>query len=364
MRLLPWSWSEWPGKRKGQPPHQGEPTERRPARSFFVMITCALLGYGWWGRTIARRIAGSDQIKIRSVVDQAEAARRDAAGAGFAVGEDINDALKDSAIDAVIVATPHSLHEAQVVASAQAGKHVFCEKPLGLTLGSAQRSVAACRSAGVRLGIGHERRFEPAVERLAQLVRSGELGEILHAEADFSHDLIAGLPDDNWRNDPRECPAGAMTGSGVHLTDMLIWMLGRADRVSAMTVRLAGRDVGTSVQLRFAGGATATIGAILATPLYIRCRVFGTRAWAEVVNEAHPDSPSGATRLLVMRSGKEPTVDVFAWKDTIRANLEAFAAAVEGRAVYGFTEAELLHNIELLEAITTSARDHRTIMLR
>jgi predicted dehydrogenase len=328
------------------------------------MLTCALLGYGWWGRTIAGRIAGSDQIRIRIVVDRAEAARREAGAAGFAVCADLSDALRDPAIAAVIVATPHSLHEAQVVQSAQAGKHVFCEKPLGLTFASAERSVAACRTAGVRLGIGHERRFEPAIERLAQLVRGGQLGKILHAEADFSHDLIARLPDDNWRNDPRECPAGAMTGSGVHLTDMLIWMLGRADSACALTVRANGRDVGTIVQLRFVSGATASIGAILATPLYIRCRVFGTEAWAEVVNEAHPDSPSGTARLVLTRSGQAAVVEEFAWKDTIKANLEAFAAAAEGRGEYRFTEMELLHNVELLEAITTSAHDHRSILLR
>jgi predicted dehydrogenase len=233
-----------------------------------------------------------------------------------------------------------------------------------LTFASAQRSVAACRSAGVRLGIGHERRSEPAIERLAQLVRGGHLGKVLHAEVDFSHDLIARLPDDNWRNDPRECPAGAMTGSGIHLTDMLIWLFGRADSACALTVRAAGRDVGTSVQLRFVSGVTASIGAILATPLYIRCRVFGTEAWAEVVNEAHPDSPSGATRLVTVRSGTAPTVEEFAWKDTIKANLEAFAAAAEGRGEYRFTEMELVHNIELLEAITTSSLDHKSIFLR
>lgn len=328
------------------------------------MITCALVGYGWWGRTIARRIAGSEQIKIRTVVDRAEAARRDAGAAGFGVCENLGDALKDPAIKAVIVATPHSLHEAQVVAAAQAGKHVFCEKPLGLTFASAERSVVACRAAGVRLGIGHERRFEPAIERLAQLVRGGQLGKVLHAEADFSHDLIASLPDDNWRNDPRECPAGAMTGSGIHLTDLLIWMFGRADSVSALTVRVAGRDVGTSAQLRFVSGMTASIGAILATPLYIRCRVFGTEAWAEVLNEAHPDSPSGVTRLVQTRSGQAAIVEEFSWTDTIKTNLEAFAAAVEGRGEYGFTEMELVHNIELLEAITTSADNHQTIFMR
>jgi hypothetical protein len=111
-------------------------------------------------------------------------------------------------------------------------------------------------------------------------------------------------------------------------------------------------------------GVTASIGAILATPLYIRCRVFGTEAWAEVVNEAHPDSPSGVTRLVTTRSGQAATVEEFAWKDTIKTNLEAFAAAVEGRGEYRFTEMELLHNVELLEAITTSSQDHRSILLR
>jgi predicted dehydrogenase len=69
------------------------------------MITCALLGYGWWGRTITGRIAGSNQIRIRTVVDRAEAARREAGAAGFAVCEDLADALRDPAVDAVIVAT-------------------------------------------------------------------------------------------------------------------------------------------------------------------------------------------------------------------------------------------------------------------
>src|ERR1700680_702288 len=76
-----------------------------PVREEIIgMITCALLGYGWWGRTIAGRIAGSDQIKIRAVVDPAEAARRDAGAAGFAVCAELNDALKNPTIDAVIVA--------------------------------------------------------------------------------------------------------------------------------------------------------------------------------------------------------------------------------------------------------------------
>jgi len=328
------------------------------------MIASAIVGYGWWGRTIAARLCGSPAMRVACVVEPAPMAAAEAARAGYRVYGSLAEALGDPAVQAVVIATPHSLHEAQVVESAQAGKHVFCEKPLALTRASAERCLAACRANGVRLGVGHERRFEPALERLARLVRDGELGTVLHAEAAFSHDKIADLPADNWRASREECPAGGMTGSGIHLTDMLIAMFGRVEMVSALTHVIGEeREIGSTAQLAFARGATASISAILATPLYISCRVFGTRAWAEVANDAHPDAPEGRSSLTVQRSGAPRTLETFGWTDTVRANLDSFAAAAEQRAAYRFAEDEILHNIAVLEAITVSARDRRSVRL-
>src|SRR5262245_52099619 len=132
------------------------------------MIRCALVGYGWWGRTIASRCRPSNEVAIALVVDPSEASRAAAVEAGLEAAASLDAALADPSFDAVILATPHSLHEAQVTAAAGAGKHVFCEKPLGLTLASAARSIEACRQAGAVLGIGHERRFEPAIRRLME----------------------------------------------------------------------------------------------------------------------------------------------------------------------------------------------------
>ncbi len=328
------------------------------------MITAAIVGYGWWGRTIAARLKSSNALHVRRVVEPAPLAAAQARQAGYPVDAGLADALTDPAVQAVVIATPHSLHEAQVVAAAQAGRHVFCEKPLALTRASAERCVGACRANGVVLGIGHERRFEPGLERLAWLVREGELGQVLHAEAAFSHDKIADLPSDNWRASKDECPAGGMTGSGIHLTDLLIAMFGHVVLASACTHVLDdGREVGVTAQLAFARGMTASISAILATPLYISCRVFGTRGWAEVSNDAHPDAPDGKSRLIVQRSGKAPEIETFDWTDTVRANLEAFAAATEGRAGYRFSDDEILHNVALLEAIAVSARERRSVEL-
>jgi predicted dehydrogenase len=328
------------------------------------MIRCAVVGFGWWGQTIARRLAGSDRIRVTRVVEPQRPLWERAEAAGLTAVERLDEVLNDPDIDAVIIATPHTQHEAQVVASARAGKHVFCEKPLGLSLASAQRSVQACTAAGVLLGVGHERRFEPAMEALRRLAVEGALGTILHAEAAFSHDKLADLPKENWRKDVTENPAGGMTACGVHLTDFLLWTLGPIEHVSGMLIgALPGWDCGVSCQLGFSSGATATISAILATPHDIHFRIYGRTAWAEVVNDSHPDSPDGETRLILQRTGQPAEVTVYPWADSVRANFEEFADAVAGRGRYRFTPEEILQNVAVLEACTLSGRQHRTIRL-
>lgn len=328
------------------------------------MIRCAIVGFGWWGQTLATRLATSTTITVTRIVDGSPQGRAAAADKGFAVSAALEEALVDPSLDAVIVATPNSFHEAQVIACAKAGKHVFCEKPLGLTLESARRSVTACAEAGVILGIGHERRFEPALERLRAMVLGGELGTILHADCAFSHDKLANLSKDNWRKDPKENPAAGMTATGVHLTDFLIWTFGPVRYVSAMVISaLSDWECGLSCQLSFANGATGVISSILATPHDIHTRIYGTTGWAEVVNEMHPDFPEGKVHLTVQRTGEAPQTTSFPWVDSVKANLEEFAAAVEQRQQYRFTHEQLLQNVAILEAAHLSATERRVVEL-
>ena len=149
------------------------------------MIDAAIIGLGWWGRCLTDALQGnSERMRFVRGVDVApEAAAGFAAEKGFALSADYGDALGDPAVQAVVLATPHALHADQVVAAAQAGKHVFVEKPLALTRADAARAAGACDKAGVVLGIGHERRFEPALIEAARMVQDGALGTIMHAEA-------------------------------------------------------------------------------------------------------------------------------------------------------------------------------------
>ena len=105
----------------------------------------------------------------------------------------------------------------------------------------------------------------------------------------------------------------------------------------------------------------ATLSAVLHTPHFIRMHAFGTKQWIEVLNESHPDTPGGKVNYLVAETGKDTARKEFEWEDAVVRNLEAFAAAVAGRGAYPFTSDQMVHNIEVLEAIARSAEDRRTV---
>ena len=322
------------------------------------MLNVALVGFGWWGRHIANRLSSHDGFNIVCVVEPAAALHDDIRAMGLAVETAFEAALAMDDVEALILTSPNDQHDIQIAQAVAAGKHVFCEKPLSLSAQGARDSMALCQKAGLVLGIGHERRWEPAVQHLKTMLDDGALGTIMHAEMAFSHNKLAHLPAGSWRTSKAFAPAAGMTQMGIHLTDILIWFFGPVESVSAVTAsRTLGWETGdvVTVQLKFEAGMTATLQAILDTPHFLRTHVFGNAAWAEIRNDTHPDTPGGVARMEVYRSLEDRSVQEFDWTDSVTANLVAFADAVKGRAPYPYTPLEMVHNIEVLEAIVQSA---------
>ena len=327
------------------------------------MLKAAVIGLGWWGKHIVRRTKGSSDIQLVLAVDQ------NAELGAFAREHDVpyaskfEDALASTEVQAVLLATPHSMHTAQIAAAAKAGKHVFCEKPLALTRKDAESSIAVTKAAGVFLGIGHERRYEPAMTELRKIVKSGKLGTIMHAEACFNHDKLANVPQGDWRTSPKDAPAAGMTAMGIHLSDAFIDLFGPVSEAYAMTAsRVAYKDNGdvVSALLRHESGTTSYINAILVTHHRITYLVYGSEGWADVVYDTHPDTP-GASRLRVeMRDGSKWSQE-YQWEDTVRLNLEAFARAAQGQGEYMFTDVQKIANVATLEAITRSVAENRPV---
>jgi predicted dehydrogenase len=321
------------------------------------MIAAAIVGLGRWGRLLVESVQGRSEA-IRFVAGVARTPARAEAFAraqGFAVGDDLDAVLDDAAIDALVLATPHSQHGDQIIRAARAGKHVFSEKPLALTRASAEAAIDACQAAGVAVGLGHNRRFLPNTVALKRLIDDGALGRLLHAEGNFSMNLAHFA--DAWRAEPSESPAGGMTSLGIHALDALIHLCGPIAEIDARSVRRAlpfDVDDATSALLSFASGMTGYLGTVAATGQLWHVRVFGADGWAEI---------RGLDTLSHMPlDGPEQTMS-FAPFDSIRAELEYFAAAAAGGAPFPITPAEMIHGIAVMEAVERSARAGRPVAI-
>ncbi|TLU74373.1 Gfo/Idh/MocA family protein [Lichenicoccus roseus] len=322
-------------------------------------VNVALVGFGWWGRKMSSLIRSQSQaLRLVAVVEpDIEAARNALAGTGIGVHAGLAEALGPE-VEAVILATPHSLHEQQIAACVAAGKHVFCEKPLALTRAGAAEAVRRCREAGLVLGMGHERRFEPPIAALLAAADAGELGTLLQIEANFSHDKFLTLDASNWRLHADQAPAGGMTATGIHLTDLAVRLLGSPETVLATSRNLVSElpsgDT-MSAYVRFRSGATAYISATLATPFVSRFAVFGSKGWVDVRDRAHVEAPDGWI-VTTGRAGEAIRTEEVGRAEPVLANLEAFARAVRGEAAYPITGEQMIDNISLLESIVHSCR--------
>jgi predicted dehydrogenase len=316
------------------------------------MLNAAIIGLGWWGRELVQSVQGrSDLIRVtRGVTLEPELAQDFAAKLHFALGTSYHDVLNDPAIDAVILATPHTKHREQVEAAAARGKHVFCEKPFALSLEDAKAATAACRRAGVGLGVGHNRRMWPSIAAIKDLVASGRLGTVMFAEGNYSHDILASTPLDNWRSAREETRAGGMTGMGIHLLDSLSFLVGPVKKVSALsthrTLPFAAGDT-TQAFLAFHSGATATISTTLKTPGFVwRLAIYGSDMWAESLSE---------TKVVTCRTKGEPETFEASQTNHIGMNIESFARAALGESKYHIDDESILHTVAALEAVFRSA---------
>jgi predicted dehydrogenase len=312
------------------------------------MIRAAIVGLGRWGRALVEASTGHARLNIvRAVEPDIGGARDFCAAHHLELTADLDAVLLDSTIDAVLLATPHSLHPAQVIACAAAQKHVFCEKPLALRRADAARMFDACRKAGVALAVGHNRRFWPSMRALREMVASGELGAILHVEwhnsNENSQSVTAG-----WRLSPEESPGGGLTGAGLHVLDAFVSLLGPVRRVYA---QLNSREQGpppldtTLLALDFASGMTGALATVRATPLYWRVHVFGTKGSAEVLDEV---------TMILRKSGSGPQRMSYPAVDVLRAELDAFADLITHKRPFPVPEADVLATLSAFEAALQS----------
>ena len=334
------------------------------------MIRAAIIGMGTWGQNLVRCAEGSSAIRFTAGATRTpDKAREFAARHGLRMLASYEDVLRDPDVDAVVLATPHSMHTEQIVAAARAGKHVFSEKPLGLDAQSAQRAARACAEHGVTLGVGYNWRYQPALRRIRSLIDDGTLGRVLHLEGNFSGPSAYRFPKGHWRHESTEGPAGGMTGRGVHVIDAMLSLAGPIEQVTAQSFRLAqdfGMDDTTSMLLRFDSGATGYLGTVIASAECWRLQVFGSNGWAEVGDIEHLHTWDLKLCLIDRENvtvKQKPVVHTFDKTSTERAELEDFAAHAAARQPLVRPGGDAVHNVALLQAILDSNARQQAVRL-
>ena len=332
------------------------------------MVRAAIVGIGRWGRTLVGAVQGKSQA-IRFVAGH----NRTRANAeafcvehGIALKNSLDEILGDPAIDAVVFATPHSEHGPQVERAAAAGKHVMMEKPFTLDRKSAAKALDAAARAGITLGVAYPRRFHPGMKELKARLDDGRLGTVAHCHGEQMAPAGLFMNPASWRADAHEAPAGGMTASGVHNLDAMIHLFGPIDEVYATSLRRTvtyDAEDTTSVMLGFRAGMSATLLCCIATAVSYRLAVYGSKGRGELVTPeaafyftATPDAmPAGR------HTQPAPEIIEYPRFNTLLAEFEAFAAAIEGGAAYPITPAEILHGVAAFEAIVESAATHRPV---
>ena len=324
------------------------------------MLEAAIVGLGRWGQNYVNSVQGaSTRVRFtRAVVRTPDKSREFADKHGLRLSTDYAELLADPAIRMIVLATPNSQHPAQIIAAAQAGKAVMCEKPLALTRADAERAVRACKEAGVLLGVGQDKRYWPSMQEMKRVVDSGVLGEVLHVEGHFSNENASKKLQYGWRESPAESPGGSITATGIHVLDAFINLIGPLRRVSAQHIlkRPPPESLDTlSLTFEFANRVSGVLCGVRATPLFWRVHVFGNQGSAEA---------AGPNELIVRMSGGKVERRTFEPVNALRANLEAFADAIEGRVEYPISTGQMVDVIAALEAIVASVGTGKAVELR
>ena len=318
------------------------------------MLNMVIVGTGWWGMELgkaAHALPDVADVKGCFSLSQAECEKFQATMGGKIYGS-FDDVLSDESVDAVFLATPHSMHWEQIIAVANAGKQVFCEKPMTLTVETASAAIRACEANSVVLGVGHNRRYSPVARKMKSMIDAGECGQIIHAEGNYSGNSAFDYPPDYWRAQRSELPGGSLTPMALHIVDTMTWLLGPVARLTAIVKRQAlplDLDDTTAVLFELNSGVTASLGTLFAVPQSSYLKIYGTKANLEARNNY--------TELVVTTAdvNQPETRLTFTVDDTLQSEISAFADACAGKADFPICPIEALRNVAVVEAIKTSS---------
>ncbi len=321
----------------------------------------AVIGAGRIGALHARHLAGAvDGAQLVCVMDASlEAAKRASYGGAY-VTEDLARVLKDENVDAVVIASPTNLHAEQLEACAEAGKAIFCEKPIALDLQTTLKAMAAVERADVPFQIGFNRRFDPGYRALAEAVHAGEIGKV---EIFRSQSSDPQLPSPEYI----ASSGGLYIDSVIHDIDTARFIGGEITRVTALGRVLVDPvmerlgDIDTSIlTLEFASGALGVV-------LNSRRTVHGYDLRVEVHGEKGKLVTEDERATKLWRYDKNGIHGNFYYyflerfRDAYREEVQAFVTSVQSGKPASPGTKDALESLRVAIAATRSLKEGRPV---
>jgi predicted dehydrogenase len=323
-------------------------------------VRVASIGVGWWSGVLAEAARKGTGLELVACTSRTADKRMAFARThGCREAPSYEAVLADPEVEAVLIATPHSVHAEQVVTAARAGKHVFVDKPFTLNAAEGRQATEACRRADVTLAVGHQRRKHPAIRAVKRMIDEGALGRVVQIEGNMSADVGFKLAPGMWRTVRAETPAGAMTNLGIHHVDTYQYLLGPIARVMAFSRRVALAaleiDDTTSILFEFASGGLGYLGTSwVHANRTADITLHGTEAQAHI--------GADGTQLSLAKRGQTPSSAVpLEPVDAIVAELAEFARCVRDGSRPEVGGEEATADIAVLDAIVESAASGRAV---
>jgi len=324
-------------------------------------LNWGILSTGRIAGIFAKGVARSASGRVVAVGSRnAESAQKFASEHGLPRAHGTYEALlADPEVQAVYIATPHPQHVEWIIRAAEAGKHVLCEKPIGLNHAEAMVAAEACREHDVLLMEAFMYRCHPQTAKIVEIVRSGSLGIVGLVQATFG--FAAGYDPASrlWAN---ALGGGGILDVGCYAVSMTRLVAGAVSKepfADPVSVTGAGRlhpqtgvDLCAAATLKFASGLVAQVATSIALSQDNSVRIYGTQGWLHVTDPWIPSPEGGATRMTLHKDGTSTEIVVEATHPLYSLEADAFAAALEKnlRSVPQMPVSDTLGNMAALDA--------------
>ena len=324
----------------------------------FNPVRVASLGMGWWSDVLADAVDRTKEIEIVKCYTRSED-KREAFAKKYKceAAASYEDILSDDSIQGIINTTPNPVHLDTTRAAAEAGKHVFLDKPIANTISDAKEIARIAEDCGILLSIGYQRRRENHFKWIRERVAEGNFGKLVQAEANISRDRAGKFDLTSWRYTAEGMPGGVMLQIGIHYVDVLETILGRVKSVSGMASQLVlpgeNPDV-AGLLMKHVNGTVSTLNAgyASASEFYL-VNIYGKEM------TAFYDLHNGL-RTLKRNSGE--VVPVTCEKiDTLVEELEEFADCVRGDAKPSVDGNRAVESLAVIRAGIKSVREGRAV---